>query len=75
MELTHYFLKNNRGSLTFQGIDLLNRNTGIERTSDLNFIREQRSNMLGRLLMISFRYRLNKFGETPGGFDIKVNKR
>lgn len=75
VEISHYFLKNNRGSLTFQGIDLLNRNTGIERTSDLNFIREQRSNMLGRLLMITFRYRLNKFGETPGGFDIKVNKR
>jgi hypothetical protein len=74
-EITHYFLKNNRGSLTFQGIDLLNRNTGIERTSDLNFIREQRSNMLGRLLMITFRYRLNKFGESPGGIDIKVNKR
>jgi len=75
VEITHYFLRNNRGSLTFQGIDLLNRNTGIERTSDLNFIREQRSNMLGRLLMISFRYRLNKFGETPGGIEIKVNKR
>jgi hypothetical protein len=75
VEISHYFLKNNRGSLTFQGIDLLNRNTGIERTSDLNFIREQRSNMLGRLLMISFRFRLNKFGETPGGFEIKVNKK
>lgn len=75
VEVTHYFLKNNRGSLTFQGIDLLNRNTGIERTSDLNFIREQRSNMLGRLLMVSFRYRLNKFGDSPGSFDIKVNKR
>jgi hypothetical protein len=74
-EISYYFLKNNRGTLTFQGTDLLNRNTGIERSSDLNFLREQRSNMLGRFLMISFKYRLNKFGSSAGSIDVKVNKR
>ena len=74
-EISYYFLKNYRGSFTLQGTDLLNRNTGIERTSELNFLREQRSNMLGRFLMLSFKFRLNKFGEAPGSFDIKVNKR
>ena len=74
-EVSYFFLKNKRGAFTIQGIDLLNRNTGIERTSELNFLREQRSNMLGRLFMMSFKFRLNKFGEAPGGIDIKVNKR
>lgn len=62
-EISYYFLKDNRGALTLQGIDLLNRNTGIERTNELNFLQEQRSNMLGRFFMFSFKYRLNKFGE------------
>jgi hypothetical protein len=74
-EVSYYFLKNNRGTFTLQGIDLLNRNTGIERTSELNFLREQRSNMLGRLFMLSFKFRLNKFGESNGGIDVKINKR
>jgi hypothetical protein len=74
-ELSYYFLKNYRGSFTLQGTDLLNRNTGIERTSEFNYLRERRSNMLGRFFMLSFKYKLNKFGETPGGIDVRVNKR
>lgn len=74
-ELTYYFLKNYRGAITIQGTDLLNRNTGIERSSEFNYLREQRSNMLGRLLMISFKYKLNKFGDSQGGMDIKIKRR
>jgi hypothetical protein len=74
-EVSYYFLKNNRASFTLQGIDLLNRNTGIERTSEFNYLKEQRSNMLGRFFMLSFKYRLNKFGDNSGGLDIKVNRR
>jgi hypothetical protein len=74
-EISYYFLKNYRGSLIFQASDLLNRNTGIERTSEFNYLREQRSNMLGRFFMLSFKYKLNKFGASPGGFDVKVNRR
>jgi hypothetical protein len=74
-EISYYFLKNYRGSLTFQASDLLNRNTGIERTSEFNYLREQRSNMLGRFFMLSFKYKLNKFGGTPGGFDVKIKRR
>lgn len=74
-EVSYYFLKNNRGTLSLQGSDLLNRNTGIERTSELNFLKEKRSNMLGRFFMLSFKFKLNKFGEAPGGVDIKLNKR
>jgi hypothetical protein len=74
-EISYYFLKNYRGSFTFQASDLMNRNTGIERTSEFNYLREQRSNMLGRFFMLTFKYKLNKFGGAPGGFDIKINKR
>ena len=66
-EISYYFLRNYRGAFTLQGTDLLNRNTGIERTSEFNYLREQRSNMLGRFFMLSFKYKLNKFGELPEG--------
>jgi hypothetical protein len=73
-EISYYILKNNRGTFTLQGSDLLNRNTGIERSSDFNYMRESRSNMLGRFFMLSFKYKLNKFGDGPGSIDIRVNK-
>lgn len=74
-EASYYFLKNNKGALTVSGSDLLNRNTGIERSSELNYLRERRSNMLGRFFMLSFKYKLNKFGNAPGGIDVKINRR
>jgi hypothetical protein len=74
-EISYYFLKNSRGAFTLQGSDLLNRNTGIERSSELNYLRERRSNMLGRFFMLSFKYKLNKFGTSPGGIDIKIKRR
>jgi hypothetical protein len=73
-EVSYYFLKNNRGTFTLQGADLLNRNTGIERITDSNYLRERRSNMLGRFFMMSFKYKLNKFGGAPGGVDIKIRR-
>jgi hypothetical protein len=74
-EASYYFMKNNRGSFTLSGTDLLNRNTGIERSSELNYLRERRSNMLGRFFMFSFKYKLNKFGKATGGIDVKINRR
>ena len=59
-EATYAVFKNNRGTFMIQGFDLLNRNTGIERTSELNFLRERRSNMPGRFLMLSFKYRFQR---------------
>lgn len=73
-QISYYFFKNNRGSLILHGTDLLNMNTGIERTNELNFLQEQRSNMLGRFLMFSFKYRLNKYAGTQKTYDIKGNK-
>ncbi len=73
-EISFYFLKHNRGLLTITGFDLLNKNTGIERVSEMNYLRETRSNIIGRYLMLSFKYRLNKFKD-QSGLDIKVSKR
>lgn len=74
-EVSYYFLKNNRGVLTLQGMDLLNKNTGIQRVSQLNYLQERRTNMLGRYVMLTFKYRLNKLGGGhANSIDVKISK-
>lgn len=71
----NYFIKSNkRLMLSLEGSDLLNKNTGISRTSDLNYLREVHSNTIGRYILLSLKFRLNKFGDTGGG-GIKINMR
>jgi hypothetical protein len=73
-EVSYYFLKNNRGVLTLQGVDLLNKNTGIQRVSELNYLQERITNMLGRYVMLTFKYRLNKLGGgRTNSFDVKIS--
>lgn len=74
-ETSYYFLKNQRGVLTLAAVDILNRNTGIVRLSELNVLTERRSSILGRYFMLSFKYRLNKMGDNNGGIDIQVKRR
>jgi hypothetical protein len=74
-QISHHFLKNNRATLTLRGFDLLDKNTIVNRFGELNYLREIRSNSIGRYVMLSFTYRLNKFGENSGGIDIKMKKR
>jgi hypothetical protein len=73
--VSYYFLKNQRGVLTLTGADLLNRNTGIERISEMNYLVERNSSIIGRYIMLSFKYRLNKIGDGKGGIDIQIKKR
>lgn len=70
--LNYRFLANNRAAVTLKISDLLNRNTGIQRLGELNYLREIRRNMLGRYLMLSFTWRLNKSGQPPNHIDIKM---
>jgi hypothetical protein len=70
-----YFMKNNRASFMLSGSDLLNRNTGIVRTSEFNYLREKRSNMLGRFFMLTFKYKLNKFADSGNNVDVRVKRR
>jgi hypothetical protein len=72
-EVTAYLFRNKRGMLTLNGYDLLNMNTGIERISEMNYLRERQTNTIGRFIMLSFKYRLNKFGDnTPSHSSITV---
>jgi hypothetical protein len=64
------FLKN-RLMLSLEGYDLLNRNTGVTRTSEQNYLQETRTNSIGRYVMLSLKFRLNKFGGNSGGIFIK----
>ncbi|MFC2119333.1 outer membrane beta-barrel protein, partial [Bacteroidota bacterium] len=74
-EASYYFLKNNRGVLTLQASDLLNKNTGISRVSEMNYLKESRSNVIGRFIILSFKFRLNKMGGNNNGVVITTGSR
>ncbi len=74
-EASWHFMKYQRGSLTLTATDLLNRNTGLQRLSEINYLTERRTDMLGRYFLLSFRYRLNRNGGNKGSVDIQVRKR
>lgn len=71
-EASYSFLKSKRGSIILEGYDLLNRNTGVQRTSQQNQLIETRSNVIGRYVLLSFRYKLNKFGGEGTGSRVRV---
>jgi hypothetical protein len=73
-EINRYFLKNKRGTLTLRGFDLLDRNNIIQRMSELNYLREVRSNSMGRYIMLSFTYRLNQFASESKGMEIRLRR-
>ncbi len=68
-----YFLKFNRGVLTLDAFDLLNRNSAVYRISQLNVLMEQRSNIIRQYLLLSFKYRLSKTGSGESGISVKLN--
>ncbi|MBN2236153.1 MAG: outer membrane beta-barrel protein [Bacteroidales bacterium] len=74
-EISRYFLKANRGVLTLSAFDLLDKNTGLERISEMNYLLERTSNVLGRYFMLTFKYRLNKFEKDTGGVKFDVRRR
>ena len=68
-------MKNNRAMLSLYAFDLLDKNNIVQRTSEMNFLRETQSNTIGRYVLLTFKYRLNKFGDNSSGIDIEVNGR
>ncbi len=70
--ITRYLLKNNRGQLKLAAYDLLNRNIGINRSSQFNYIEEERIVSLGRYIMLSFGYSLSGFGKEKNGFEMRI---
>ncbi len=73
--LTRYVLKNNRGQIKLAAFDLLNRNVGISRSSQFNYLEEVRINNLSRYFTLTFAYALSGFGNkpAPGGMRIRMN--
>jgi hypothetical protein len=73
-EVSRYILPNQRGTITLRGFDLLDKNKSVLRSSQLNYLLEQRSNIIGRYIMLSFAYKLNKAGNkgnAMGGIEIR----
>lgn len=62
MSVSKQLLAFNRGELKLSVNDLLNRNTNISRTANLNYIEDSEVNSLRRFFMLSFTYNLSKTG-------------
>ncbi len=73
-EISYHFLKNKRAQLSLNGYDLLNQNTGVQRLNELNYLRVIQSNSIGRYVMLSFKFRLNKFGGNGNGIEVKMKR-
>ncbi|RYZ33342.1 MAG: hypothetical protein EOP49_36035, partial [Sphingobacteriales bacterium] len=72
-EVSRYIFPNQRGTITLRGFDLLDKNRSVQRSSQLNYLMEQRSNVIGRYFMLSFAYKLNRSGSkgnSMGGIEI-----
>ncbi|MGZ8540838.1 MAG: outer membrane beta-barrel protein, partial [Chitinophagaceae bacterium] len=74
--LSRQFLRFNRGELKLRVNDILNRNIGINRSSNQNYIEDSRVNTLRRFALLTFTYSLTKTGLSSGkGGDIKIIRR
>ncbi|WP_256009239.1 outer membrane beta-barrel family protein [Desertivirga xinjiangensis] len=60
--LEHRFLKGNKGTIRLQAFDLFNQNTGISRDVFDNEIIDRQNNRLARYFLLSFNFRMQKFG-------------
>nr|WP_294988287.1 TonB-dependent receptor [uncultured Sediminibacterium sp.] len=64
--LAKSFLKNKRGELKLTVYDLLNKNVGVNRSANQNYIEDTRYNVLQRYFLLSFTFRLNKAASSGG---------
>lgn len=69
-----YFLPVKRGALTLDAFDLLNRNTGLQRMGEGNYLVERQSDILRQYFMLSFKYRLNKAPKGGDGLQVEVKR-
>ncbi len=51
------FLKNKRATLSVDATDILDKNKGISRVSEQNYLKETFTNTLGRTVMLTLRFR------------------
>jgi hypothetical protein len=60
LSISRSLLKNKAGELKFSVNNLLDKALGINQTASMNYFERQTTNSLGRYLMVSFTYALNK---------------
>jgi hypothetical protein len=72
--ISKQMLKYNRGELKFAARDLLNKNIGISRNTNNNYIEDSRVLTLRQFFLLSFTYSLSKTGlnNAGGGGGIRV---
>lgn len=70
--ITRYVLKNNKGQIKLSAADLLNRNIGISRTSQFNYLEEERVRNLARYFMLGFSYSLAGFKHEKEGIELRM---
>lgn len=70
--LTAFVDKNKKLRTTIEVFDILNRNKGISRNSNLNYNEISQTNVLGRYFLIGLSYNIKGFKKT-GGFEIKMD--
>jgi len=64
--LAKSFLKNKRAEVKISVADILNKNLGITRTANQNYLEDLQYNVLRRYSLLSFTYALNKSGLNTG---------
>ncbi len=70
------FILNERGQIKLSAVDLLNKNVGINRSSSYNYLQEQTIKSLGRYVMLSFTWKISKFGSNSNsGTEIRMGGR
>ena len=76
LEFSQYVFENQRGEISLQVFDLLNQNRGINRSTQLTFVEEERIVSLGRYFLLGFTYSLSKFGlkEKSGGMSFEIDR-
>lgn len=75
--ISKFLLKNKRLQLSLVVRDILNRNIGIHRNTNLNYIEDERVASLGRYGLLKLTYSLSSFGGPggPGGPRMRVMMR
>jgi hypothetical protein len=75
--ISKQFLRFNRGELKLSVNDILNRNVGVSRNSNQNYIEDSRVNTLRRFALLSFTYSLSKTGlnNAGGGGGMRIMSR
>lgn len=72
LSISKQMLKWNRGELKLRINDMLNRNVGVSRNSNQNYIEDTRVNTLRRFALLSFTYSLSKTGGAQGGNSTRI---